>query len=58
MESTKYDGVIDNVWECIDTYAKIWPELYGSKKCNSLDRNGKKRNKKLCYDDININKEN
>ena len=49
VSTTKYTD-INNIWECIDNYAKIPPRYYGIKKCNSLDRNGNKRDKKLCYD--------
>lgn len=57
VSTTKYTD-ISNLWTCIDTYAKIPPRYYGIKKCNSLDRNGKVRDKKVCYDNININEGN
>ena len=49
---------IKNIWECIDEYAKIPPRYYGEKKCNTWDRYGRVRDKKLCYDRININEAN
>ena len=53
VKTTKYT-TINNLWECIDQYAKIPPRIYGEAKCNSLDRFNQTRNKKECYDAINV----
>lgn len=58
VDTTKYTEIV-NLWDCVDTVAKIPPKIYGFRKCNSKNRKGEDRlSKKKCYDDININKEN
>ena len=29
VDTIKYNGVVDNLWDCVDKYAKIPPKIYG-----------------------------
>jgi hypothetical protein len=61
VKTTKYT-TINNIWDCIDEYAKIPPRIYGEKKCKALAKDVDRTKiyvvRKECYDKLNINKEN
>jgi hypothetical protein len=61
VKTTKYT-TINNIWDCIDEYAKIPPRIYGEKKCKALAKDVDRTQiyvvRKECYDKLNINKEN